>query len=176
MVARHEQLYWNYVPADCAKNAVRLTALSRILVFQYEGHKKLYFHFSWSKMQHDGAPLDACDRRPHVHVRGGIQKFPDWPPTASIANGTALCHYVQLYRYFVSQSSEFCRHKPLCCFLTSVFCCCLFRYRLSPEIFGYILAYIPLVSILTLSCAVVILISSPFCIQAPRRSEQFSLS
>jgi hypothetical protein len=23
---------------------------------------------------------------------------------------------VQLYRYFVSQSSEFCRHNPLCCF------------------------------------------------------------
>jgi len=35
---------------------------------------------------------------------------------------------VQLYRYFVSQSSEFCRHNPLCCFSTSV---CLFRYRLS---------------------------------------------
>jgi len=23
-------------------------------------------------------------------VRGGIQKFPDWPPGARIANGTAL--------------------------------------------------------------------------------------
>jgi hypothetical protein len=23
----------------------------------------------------------------------------------------------------VSQSSEFCGHKPLCCFLTSVYCC-----------------------------------------------------
>jgi len=22
---------------------------------------------------------------------------------------------MQLYRYFVSQSSEFCRHNPLCC-------------------------------------------------------------
>jgi len=32
-----------------------------------------------------------------------------------------------LYRYFVSQSSEFCRHNPLCCFSTSVYCC-LFRY------------------------------------------------
>jgi hypothetical protein len=33
--------------------------------------------------------------------------------------------------YFVSQSSEFCYHNPLCCFLTSVCCwccCCLFRY------------------------------------------------
>jgi hypothetical protein len=32
------------------------------------------------------------------------------------ANGTALCHYVQLYGYSVSQSSEFCAHNPLCCF------------------------------------------------------------
>jgi hypothetical protein len=46
---------------------------------------------------------------------------------------------VQLCRYFVSQSSEFCRHNPFCCFSTSVYCCCLFRYRLSPETFGYIL-------------------------------------
>jgi hypothetical protein len=37
---------------------------------------------------------------------------------------------VQLYRYFVSQFSEFC-------FSTSVYCCCLFCYRLSPETFGY---------------------------------------
>jgi len=48
---------------------------------------------------------------------------------------------VQLYRYFVSQSSEFCRHNPLCCFSMSV-CCCLFRYRLSPETFGYTLVYV----------------------------------
>jgi hypothetical protein len=47
---------------------------------------------------------------------------------------------VQVYRYFVSQSSEFCRHNPLCCFSTSVYCCKrLFRYRLSPETFGYTL-------------------------------------
>jgi len=52
------------------------------------------------------------------------------------ANGTALYHEVQLYRYFVSQSSEFCRPNPLCCFSTSVYCCCWFRYRLSPETFG----------------------------------------
>jgi hypothetical protein len=46
---------------------------------------------------------------------------------------------MQLYCYFVSQSSEFCRHNPLCCFSTNVYCCrcCLFRYRLSPETFGY---------------------------------------
>jgi hypothetical protein len=72
-----------------------------------------------------------------------MQKFPDWPPGARTANGTALCPYVQLYRYFVSQSSEFCRHNPLCCFSTSVYCCFkhIFRYRLSLETFGYTLVY-----------------------------------
>jgi hypothetical protein len=70
-----------------------------------------------------------------------IQKFPDWPPGARTANGTALCHYMQLYRYCVSQSSEFCRHNHLCCFSTSVYCCCLFRYRLSPETFGHTLVH-----------------------------------
>jgi hypothetical protein len=39
----------------------------------------------------------------------------------------------------VSQSSEFCRHKPLCCFSTSVYRCCLFRYRFGPETFRYAL-------------------------------------
>jgi hypothetical protein len=53
-------------------------------------------------------------------IRGCIEKFPNWPPGARTANGTALCHKVQLYRYFVSQSSEFCRHNPLCCFSASV--------------------------------------------------------
>jgi hypothetical protein len=52
-------------------------------------------------------------------VRGCIQKFPDWPPGARTANGTALCHQVQLY-HSVSQSSEFRRHNALCCFSTSV--------------------------------------------------------
>jgi hypothetical protein len=47
---------------------------------------------------------------------------------------------VLLYRYFVSQSSEFCRHNPLYCVSTSVYCCKdIFRYRLSPETFGYTL-------------------------------------
>jgi len=37
---------------------------------------------------------------------------------------------MQFYRYFVSQSSVFCRHNLLCCFSTTVYCCCccLFRY------------------------------------------------
>jgi hypothetical protein len=46
---------------------------------------------------------------------------------------------VQLYCYYVSHSSEFCRHNPFFCFSTSVYCCCLFRYRLSPETFRYTL-------------------------------------
>jgi len=33
---------------------------------------------------------------------------------------------VQLYRYFVSQSSDFCRHNSLCCFSTSILLLLLF--------------------------------------------------
>jgi hypothetical protein len=47
---------------------------------------------------------------------------------------------VQLYRYFVSQSSEFCRHNPLKGTATSnTKGKRIFRYRLSPETFGYTL-------------------------------------
>jgi hypothetical protein len=67
--------------------------------------------------------------------------FPDWPPRARTADGTALHHYTQLYRHFMSQYSEFCRYNPLSCFSTSVYCCCLFRYRLSLETFGYTFVY-----------------------------------
>jgi hypothetical protein len=78
-----------------------------------------------------------------MEIRGCIQKFPDWQPGATAPNNTNLCHKVQLYRYFVSQCSEFCRRNPLCCFSASVYCCCcLFRYRLSPETFGYTLLYL----------------------------------
>jgi hypothetical protein len=52
-----------------------------------------------------------------MHVRRCIQKFPDWLPGARTASGIALCHLLQLYRYFMSQSSEFCRHNP--CLSTS---------------------------------------------------------
>jgi hypothetical protein len=50
-----------------------------------------------------------------TNIRGCDQKFPDWPPGVRTANGIALRQYVQLYRYFVSQSSEFCRHNRLYC-------------------------------------------------------------
>jgi len=73
-------------------------------------------------------------------IWGCIQKFPNWPPGARTANGTALYNLVQLYRHFVSQSSEFCRHNPLCCFSTSsTKGKRIFRYRLLPETFGYTL-------------------------------------
>jgi hypothetical protein len=66
-----------------------------------------------------------------------VSGLASWTRTA---NGTALCHKVQLGRYFVNQFSDFCRHNPLCCFSTSVYCCKrIFRYRLSPETFGYTL-------------------------------------
>jgi len=71
-------------------------------------------------------------------LRACIYKFPDWPPGATTANGTAFCQWIQLYHCFVSQYNEFCRRKPLCCSRTRVYCCCrLFRYHLSPETFGY---------------------------------------
>jgi hypothetical protein len=71
-------------------------------------------------------------------MRGCIQKFPDWPPGARAANGTALCHQVQLYLYFVSQSNEFYCHNPLCRFsMINTKGKDTFRYRLSPETFGY---------------------------------------
>jgi hypothetical protein len=60
-----------------------------------------------------------------------------------------------LYCYSVSQSSEFCRHNPLCCFSTSnTKGKRIFRYRLSPETFGYTL-------VLRLRCCVVQNRSSP---------------
>jgi hypothetical protein len=46
------------------------------------------------------------DTKDKFNVRGCIQKFPDWPPGTKTANGTALWYWVQLYRYFVSQSSD----------------------------------------------------------------------
>jgi hypothetical protein len=75
-----------------------------------------------------------------LHIRGCIQKIPDWTPGARTVNGIALCHYVQLYHDFVSQSSKFFRHNPLKGTGTSnTKDKHIFRYRLSPETFGYTL-------------------------------------
>jgi hypothetical protein len=44
----------------------------------------------------------------------------------------------------MNQSSEFCRNNPLCCFVTSnTEGKHIFRYRLSPETFGYTLLFGP---------------------------------
>jgi hypothetical protein len=93
---------------------------------------------AWSCCHHLNRCHNPEDHDMNISIRECIHKFLDWPPGARIANGTALCHQMQSYRYFVSQSSEFCLHNPLCCFLMSV-CFCLFRYRLSLESFGYTL-------------------------------------
>jgi len=71
-----------------------------------------------------------------------IYHFPytRWPPGARTANGIGLCHWVQLYHYFMCQSSEFCRHNPLSCFSTSYTKGkCIFCYQFSPGTFGYTL-------------------------------------
>jgi len=57
------------------------------------------------KVGHDDPLISHPNSKFTITVRGCIQKLPDWPPGASSANGTALCHKAQLYRYFVSQSS-----------------------------------------------------------------------
>jgi len=80
-------------------------------------------------------------RIPYMFIQGCIQKFLDWLPGVRTVNGTDLCHWVQLYHYFVSQFSEFCHHNPLCYCSASV-CCCLFCYQLSLETFGYTLVHI----------------------------------
>jgi len=73
-----------------------------------------------------------------MYIRGCIQKFPDWPPGARTVDGIALCHEMQLYRYFMRQSCEFCRHNPLKGTATSnTKGRRIFRYRL--ETFGYTL-------------------------------------
>jgi hypothetical protein len=56
-------------------------------------------------------------------LQGCIQKFLHCLPGVRTANGTALCHSMQLYHYFVSQSTEFCHHNTLHYFSTSVYCC-----------------------------------------------------
>jgi hypothetical protein len=62
-----------------------------------------------SQILHTFRPLVIMESH---YIRECILKFSVWPPGAGTANGTALSLEVQLYRYFVSHSSEFCRHNP----------------------------------------------------------------
>jgi len=50
---------------------------------------------------HEPDTVENHSSSDRFRTRGCIQKFPDWPLWERTANGTALCHWVQLYRYFV---------------------------------------------------------------------------
>jgi hypothetical protein len=78
-----------------------------------------------------------------VYIWECIQKFLDWLLGARTAKGTIL-PLGAVVSLSVSQSSEFFRYNPLCCFSTSVyFCKRIFHYRLNPATFGHTLAYSP---------------------------------
>jgi hypothetical protein len=65
-----------------------------------------------------------------------IQNLQDWLPEATTANGTDLYHKVRFFRYFVSQSIEFCHHNPLKATATSnTKGKHIYLYRLIPEKF-----------------------------------------
>jgi len=71
-----------------------------------------------------------------------------YPEVSGLAAWSENCKWYSslplgaLYCYLMTQSSEFCHHNPLCCLSTSVyFCRPTFRYRLSPETFGYTLFF-----------------------------------
>jgi hypothetical protein len=63
-----------------------------------------------------------------LYVRGCIQKFRTGRLERELQMVQLSATTYSCIAIFVSQSSEFCRHNPLCCFLTSVYCSCLFRY------------------------------------------------
>jgi hypothetical protein len=50
---------------------------------------------------------------------------------------TTRCSWIAI---FWDSLVSFFRHNSLCCFSTSFYYCCLFRYRLSTETFGYTVA------------------------------------
>jgi hypothetical protein len=64
-----------------------------------------------------------------------------YPKVSGLAGWSENCRWYSspplgaVVSLFMSQSREFCRHNPLCCFSTSgcccCCCCCLFRYSLT---------------------------------------------
>jgi hypothetical protein len=62
-----------------------------------------------------------------------------YPEVSELAAWSENCKWYSSLPLGVSQPSEFCCHNTLCCFSTTLYCCCLFRYRLSLETFGYTL-------------------------------------
>jgi hypothetical protein len=70
----------------------------------------------------------------HTETRKGIPPYDG--VTKSFRTGR-LEQELQMVQLSATRCIEFCRHNPLCCFSTSVYCCKrIFRYRLSPETFG----------------------------------------
>jgi hypothetical protein len=47
---------------------------------------------SWTEAKNARSSISTPQQFPWNDVGGCIQKFPDWPPGARTANGTALCH------------------------------------------------------------------------------------
>jgi hypothetical protein len=78
-----------------------------------------------------------------VEMPTEIHRTGVYPKVSGLAAWSENCKWYSslplgaVCRYLMSQSSEFCRHNPLCCFWTSVF-----LYLLSPETFGYTRTYI----------------------------------
>jgi hypothetical protein len=71
----------------------------------------------------------------HTRVYPKVSGLAAWSENCELYNFLPLGAVVSL---FMRQSSEFCHRNPLYCFSTRVYCYCyLFRYRLSPETFGY---------------------------------------
>jgi hypothetical protein len=129
--------------------------------YETYANRSLYFSNSYHRFYQHGsrANSELKEALPSFNIRECIQNFPDWLPGERTANGATLCHYMQLYRYFVSHSGEFCCHNPSCFFSVSVYCCCfccsLCRYRLSPETFVY--TFVPTHSIIIIAHTLIII-------------------
>jgi len=86
-------------------------------------------------------PYISCKDDPlvvkYTRVYPKVSGLTAWSENCKTANGTALCHLLQLYRYFLSQFRDL-----LCCLSTSVYCCCCIFRSDSPENFGYTLVCI----------------------------------
>jgi hypothetical protein len=77
------------------------------------------------------------------HQKNWLQHTRVYPKVSGLAvwSENRKCYSSLPLGAVASLFCEFCRRDPLCCFSTSVCCCCLFLYRLSPETFGYTFVY-----------------------------------
>jgi hypothetical protein len=80
---------------------------------------------SWNPK--NGEVMEAS--KPYTRVHPKVSGMATWHENCRWYSSLSLG---EAHRYFVSQSSEFCRHKPLCCFSMSVYCCKrIYLYRLN---------------------------------------------